>query len=204
MGRQVMTPINFYSSRALVHLFDTCYKMGVEDAIQVDDIYHCKEWAEEKYAPSTFSRVIHDYDMSWQEWKFRLSQLIRDGKFKILGIKFFDSITGYSTYLAVSLPIAMDFYLKGVKDYCSRPFSQDWVLFKSGNYYRWGKKKLVKESQDHIIREVAEFTFDRIRLDEPLYKAGHKDEFGRMGLSPGAYQNFYKELWRYTRVKENR
>lgn len=202
MARQVITPINYYSSRALVQLFDTCYKMGVEDAIQVNDVFRCQDWVEEKYKPSTFSRIIHNYDMSWQEWKFRLSGLVRDGKYKLLGVRFFDCITSYNGYYAASLPIAMDFYMKGIKDYCERPKSGEWVLFNSGSFNRWGKKKILKISQDDIIREVTEFSFDRIRLDEELHKSGRRDEQGRIGLSGNAYHNFYKELWRYTRVKE--
>lgn len=197
MARQTITPLNYYSARALIQLFDSCYQMGVEDAVSENDVFKCEQWVKEKYAPCTFSRITWGYDVSWQEWKFRLSQMIRAGQNRVLGTRFFDSISSYSSYYAAALPIAMDFYLQGIQDYCKRPNSNEWVLFKSKTYVRWGKNNTTKVNTDDVIREVTDFCFNRTRLDEALYKA--TDKQGKIALTHTAYNNFYRQLWAYTR-----
>ena len=68
MSEQIFVPINYYSARSLMRLFDACYKMGVRDAIEVGDVPSCLEFCDRMYAPECFGRVIYDYKYSWRVW----------------------------------------------------------------------------------------------------------------------------------------
>lgn len=223
MSEQIFAPINYYSARSLMRLFDACYKMGVRDAIEVGDVPTCLEFCDRMYAPECFGRVIYDYKYSWREWKFRLSQILYEGDSQTMlpkrGLKFFDCISGYKTYLACALPIAMDFYLWGIKDYCKYPNKDNLVKFEAKGYNLWGQK-VKKVAMDVFVRKVVEFCYDREKIDAVAIeerarvkeqaekgKAGRKAKDAKFvvmptGLSTMSYRNFQQEIWRNTRVKE--
>lgn len=207
-----------------MRLFDQCYKMGVKDGIDIGNESQCEEFCEKMYRAECFGRIIYDYEFSWREWKFRLSQLVyEDTKFRCLGLKYFECITSYASYLACVLPIAMDFYMKGLKDYALYPNSENWVKFNSKWFALWGKT-VRKSNSDEFLRFLTGFCYDRIRIDQAAieYKvarlnelreegvingAGRKSkdqkhEFIPKGLSRTSYENFQREIWRHTRVKE--
>ena len=196
MGRQTITPINFYSTRAMLRLFNTLYKLGVEDAIAISDIYECEEWINKHYAPMTFSRIVWGYDVTWQEWRYELSKKLKIDAFRKLGLRFLDCISSYGNYFSVVFPIAMDFYMQGIKDYCARPKEGDLAVFLASEYIRWGDKKLKKISMDEVVYEMQGFCFSRTRLDD----FDGKDEVGRIGISQRNYTQFSTELWRYSRA----
>lgn len=220
MSEQIFAPINYYSARSLMRLFDACYKMGVKDAIEIRDVAILKEFCEKMYAAETFGRVVNDYAYSWREWKFRLTQIIYEGNSNIMlpkrGLKFFDCINSYSNYYACALPVAMDFYLWGIKDYCKYPNSDNWIKFEDSYFSVWGQR-IKKESMDFFVRKVVEFCYDREKLDkiaseerlkeiEKIRKSDIKqrDKYVHIpkGLNRMAYMNFQQEIWRNTRVKE--
>ena len=220
MSEQIFAPINHYSSRSLMRLFDACYKIGVKDAIEVGDIPTCLEFCDKMYAPEKFGRIVKDYTYTWREWKFRLTQLLYDGDAQLMnarhGLRFFDCIGSYSGYIACALPVAMDFYLWGIKDYCKYPNPSNLVVFESNGYSLWGKS-IKRVSMDIFVRKVVEFCYDREKIDAIAIeerrnirgdgKVGRKSkdaEFIVMpkGLSVMAYRNFQQEIWRNTRTKE--
>lgn len=196
MARQTITPINFYSTRAIIKIFNTLYRMGVEDAHATSDIYGCQEWIEKHYAPMTFSRIVWGYDVTWQEWRFELTRLLKPSPFRQLGLRFFDCISSYGNYFSAVFPIAMDFYLQGIKDYCARPNQEDLAVFSDNEYNRWGVKKIEKTDMDSVVREIQGFSFARMRLDN--FKG--KDEQGRIAISERCYNQFSTEIWRYSKT----
>jgi hypothetical protein len=121
------------------------------------------------------------------------------------------------------MPIAMDFYMKGLKDYAEYPNSDNWVKFNSQSFMVWGKT-IRKSKMDEFLRFLTGFCFDRIRIDQAAieFKAerlaqkreeGTMDGVGRKkkgvafefiptGLTRTSYENFQREIWRHTRVKE--
>lgn len=224
MAREIYSPINYYSARSIMRLFDACYKMGVEDAIAVGNEFQCEEFCQKMLRAECFGRVINDFEYSWREWKYRLSLIVyEDVMYRRQGLKFFDCISNYSSYLACVLPIAMDFYMMGLKHYISYPNPANWVKFKSANFMVWGKT-LRKANMDEFIRFLTGFCYDRIRIDYEAIEArfkkveerkaqgvvgtagrkpkGYKFEVLPIGLSKTSYENFQKEIWRRTRVKE--
>lgn len=224
MAREIYVPINYYSSRALMRLFDKCYKMGVEDAIAIGNEMQCVEFCDKMYRAECFGRIVYDYEYSWREWKYRLSQIIyEDVMYRHQGLKYFECITTYGSYLACVMPIAMDFYMKGLKDYAEYPNSDNWVKFNSQSFMIWGKT-IRKSKMDEFLRFLTGFCFDRIRIDQAAieFKAerlaqkreeGTMDGVGRKkkgvafeflptGLTRTSYENFQREIWRHTRVKE--
>lgn len=207
MAKQTITPINYYSANAMVRLFNTLYKLGVEDAIAINDIYECEKWIEEHYAPMTFSRIVWGYDVSWLEWRFELTKLIEHDNFRKLGVRLLDCIGNYGTYFSAVFPIAMDFYIQGIKDYCSRPDDRDFARFIPFTFRKWGKKGLEKISIDDIVRDMQGYCFARARLDELKDEKGKqvvKDKQGRVRLTKRAYEQFALEIWRYTRNSSNK
>lgn len=200
MGRQTITPINFYSTRAMLRLFNTLYKMGVEDAVAISDIYQCEEWIKEHYAPMTFSRIVWDYNVSWQEWRYELSKMLKTDIFRKLGLRFLDCISSYGNYYSVVFPVAMDFYMKGIKDYCSRPKESDLAVFLATEYMRWGDKRLKKIDTDEVVYELQGFCFARTRVDN----FNGKDKQGRIAIPERCYTQFSTELWRYSRTQSKK
>lgn len=223
MSREIYTPINYYSARSLMWLFDNCYKMGVEDGISIGNEMQCVEFCEKMYRAEKFGRIVYDYEYSWREWKYRLSQMIyNDNKWRKQGLKYFDCVSYYGSYLACVMPIAMDFYMKGLKDYAEYPNRDNWVKFKSKSFMLWGKI-VRKSNMDEFIRFLTGFCYDRIRIDQEAIeykskrleekrlkgemdgvgrkKKGYEFEFIPTGLSRTSYENFQREIWRNTRVK---
>lgn len=223
MSREIFAPINYYSARGLMRLFDALYKLGVEDAISIGNESQCEEFCERMFAAEKFGRIINDFEYSWREWKYRLTQVVyEDVMYRKQCLKFFDCISSYSTYLACALPVAMDFYMKGLKDYVDYPNSDNWVKFKSKGFTLWGKTPR-KTNMDEFVRLITGFCYDRMRIDQEaieyrlkrlqeLRDQGEMDGVGRKkrnyikefiptGLSRTAYENFQMEIWRKTRVK---
>jgi hypothetical protein len=198
--------------------------MGIEDAIDIGDVPTCLEFCDRMYAPECFGRVVNDYKYSWREWKFRLSQIVfEDALYRKQGIKYFECITKYSSYIACVLPLAMDFYLRGIKDYCAYPNPTNKVKLLSQSFMIWGKV-VTKVAMDDFVRMLTGFCYDRIRIDDDAIQAklrqiderkemgvvvttgrkpkGYKIDVLPTGLSRTSYENFQREIWRNTRVKE--
>ena len=224
MSNLVYAPINYYSAQVLMDLFDACYKLGVKDAIEVDNEMRCVEFCEEMYSAETFGRIIHNYKCDWREWKFRLCQMMCDmDKYRVQGLKFFESICSYSNYLACALPISMDFYMLGIKDYCKNPNPSELIRFEHTPYTFWGYKGNRKLKRDDFVTVLTGFCYDRIRVDEAAIafresqikarrakeNEGKRGRFsgrrvgGPMGLSKAAYESFQSEIWRNTRRRSN-
>lgn len=219
---ELFSPINYYSARSLMRLFDQCYKMGIRDAIKVGDEAILGEFCDKMYAPEKFGRVIYDYTYSWKEWKFRLTQILYEGDSQTMmprrGLKFFDCVTKYSGYLACVFPVAMDFYLWGIKEYCKYPNPSNLVKFEEKGFQLWGQK-IKKVAMEDFVRKVTEFCYDREKIDlvaieaEASMKADRKAE-GKAGRKPKGYKYvtmpkglrsygiFNEEIWRHTRKKE--
>ena len=223
MAREIFTPINYYSARSLMRLFDSLYKLGVEDAISIGNESQCEEFCERMYKAECFGRIVNDYSYSWREWKYRLTQIVYDEvMYRKQGLKFFDCISSYSSYLACVMPISMDFYMKGLKDYAKYPNSQNWIKFKDKGFTLWGKVPR-KTNMDEFVRLLTGFCYDRIRIDQEAIeyrqkrigelrekgeirgvgrkKKGYVREFIPSGLSRTSYENFQLEIWKRTRVK---
>jgi hypothetical protein len=206
-----------------MRLFDALYKLGVEDAIAIGNESQCEEFCDRMYRAECFGRIINDFTYSWREWKYRLTQVVYDDvMYRKQCLKFFDCISSYSTYLACVMPIAMDFYMKGLKDYAKYPNSANWVKFKDKGFTLW-EKSPRKVTMDEFVRLLTGFCYDRMRIDQEaiefrlkrlqeLRDAGEisgggrkkKDyvrEFIPTGLSRTSYENFQMEIWKRTRVK---
>lgn len=187
-------------------LFDQCYKMGIEDAIDINDDIACNDFVARMYAPMKFGRIVHSYEVDWREWKFMLTQLVhRNVRFRQMGIKYFDGIVSYGNYLTCALPIAMDFYLQGIKDYVKFPRKGNFIRFRDKCFMRWGDK-LRKATMDDFVRDVTQFCYERTHLESEAYEAMmSKDKRERYkgvrGLSRAAFMSFQSDIWKYTRVK---
>lgn len=224
MSEQIFLPINYYSARSLMRLFDQCYKLGVKDAIEVSDESICNEFCEKMYGPEKFGRLTNQHDYSWREWRFRLTQFFWAPENQIphhkMGLKFFDCIGVYRGYIACALPVAMDFYLWGIKDYCGNPIPSNVYEFENRPFNLWGKK-IKKSNMEFFVRKVIEFCYDREKIDavaieykesviaerRERVKASLKPQDRKCfylpnGLSISSYRNFQSEIWRHTRVKE--
>ena len=223
MAKKVYAPINNCSAVLLMDLFDACYKMGVKDAIDVDNEMQCAEFCEEMYSTEAFGRIIYSFRYDWREWKFRLCQMVCDlDRFRAQGLRYFESMGSYNNYIACALPIAMDFYMMGIKDYCKKPNPIDLVRFEHTPYSFWGQTGGRKTTRDDFVTVLTGFCYDRIRLDEAAIaqreqrmrtlRAQAEGKRGRftgktvkmpVGLSRSCYESFQSEIWRYTRKRAN-
>lgn len=224
MSTVVYKPINTSSARGLMALFDACYKMGVEDAIEINDDIQCTEFCDKMYGAEKFGRITLDYEYDWREWKFRLCQMVCTlDKSRTQCLRFFETLTTYNNYLACALPIAMDFYLMGIRDYAKHPFHEGWVKFENTPYTLWNYNGSRALKIQDFVRILTNFCYDRIRLDEVAIetkrknldeqrrKKGAKGFRGRIcgmyrgpsGLSRSSYETFQREIWRHTRSQSS-
>lgn len=197
MSKKMYTPINYYSARSIIRLYDYLYKKGVSDAISVDDEYRCRDFLAKMCKPRSFGFVTLPYGFTWSEWKFHLSKMIYDkGLYRKLGLAFLDCIFSYSNYMACSLAIAMDFYKKGISDYLDNPIPSQFEIFNNHLYMQWGVK-LKRRKEDEVMRDVIEMCYSRSHTDNDYSYPAYE-----RGLSGQAFETYQKELWRHTRKKQ--
>lgn len=176
--------INRRTARQTFRFFDACYRQGVLDAYNIDDEEKCKDFVNRMKSPKKFSLLYVDYDMTWQEWRAILFRWCITERLIIFADEVLNRIKTYSGYLSVFLPIAMDFYCKGILDFVAYPNPTKIVKFKSTKRIYW--KTFTKISAMEFVSDVQLFSFERIRID-----ATDEDN----GLNKTNYESFCHVVW---------
>lgn len=170
---------------ALVRLFDTMYRMGVMDAYQVNSEGECADFVERTKEPGVFGRVIDGHTMDCNEWQLTLIMEARKQSMHGAMYRYFNRMKIYGqNYLSVLLPIAQDFYNKGLQDYTDSPDAVSLAIFNDKSR-TWWSKKLRKVSIFEYIEQIQLFCFERRRSDEEsgskkALKKGYYDIFAKV------------------------
>lgn len=178
--------------KSLTHLFHRVYKQGILDAIDQNDLFKCKEFVSEMRQTCTFG-FLDTPKMDWREWRFHLIRLGMDTPYGPSCTQYLSLALNYTGYPAVVFPIAMDFYLEGVKDFCQYPNPAILQDFLKRKFPKWGKPRRLKRVRTSIdiVLEAQAYCFERANLDKHE-NGGTKHN----GLTRSAYVNFSNDIWR--------
>lgn len=145
------------------NLFWQCYRMGVNDAYQVDDAALCKERLAACDAPGVFVRVNSDWRLEWKEWVHEITKIALE----VNRYSFFEDFKARagryrSNYLSLFYLMMFEMYCLGVKDYNSQPSACDILMFNHSKNKMWwvfqGRTRILKNRdlklriEDIIIR----------------------------------------------------
>jgi len=170
---------------ALIRLLDTMYRMGVMDAYKVNSDGECADFVEKTKEPGVFGRVIDGHTMDCNEWQLTLIVEARKQSMQGAMYRYFNRMKIYrQNYLSVLLPIAQDFYNKGIQDYNANPNAVSLVIFNDRSR-TWWSKKLKKVSIFEYIEQIQLFCFERKHSDEEsgskkALKSGYYDIFAKV------------------------
>lgn len=173
--------------KPLLRLFDHYYKKGVKDAMDMRDECYCLSFSERMRAAKTFGFLDTPYVLSWKEWRFYAYPECRIARLNIAA-PILDGIKTYTGHIAAILPMLMEFYLKGIRDWCASPLNGNWALFKNRTYARWGDK-IRYPAWDAVIDDLQIMIIDRFHLEE-----GSEDALPRQ-----AFDNLAEVIWKLTR-----
>jgi hypothetical protein len=173
--------------KPLLRLFDHYYKKGVKDAMDRGDDFFCRDFTERMRSAKTFGFLDTPYILNWKEWRFYAYPECRMAKLNSAA-PILDGIKTYTGYIAAVLPMLMEFYLKGIKDWCDYPISGNWARFYNRPYSRWGAK-VTFPSWDAVMDDLQIMIIDRFHLEEE----------SENGLSRLAFDSLAEVIWRLTR-----
>lgn len=171
---------------ALIRLFDTMYRMGVMDAYKVNSEGECADFVERTKEPGVFGRVTDGRTMDSNEWQLTLIVEARKQSMQGAMYRYFNRMKIYrQNYLSVLLPIAQDFYNRGIEDYNANPKAVSLAIFNDKSR-TWWSKNLKKVSIFEYIEQIQLFCFARKHSDA---ESGSKK-----ALKKGYYDIFVKVM----------
>lgn len=171
----------------LLRLFDHYYKKGIYDAMNRQDDFFCRDFMERMRAPKAFGFLDTPYVLTWKEWRFYAYPECRMNKLNSAA-PILDGIKTYTGHVAAILPMLMDFYLKGIKDWLEYPNGSNWVRFYNRPYARWG---------DKIRFPIWAAVLDDLQL--MMIDRSHLESEAQNGLSPLAFDTLSEVIWKLTR-----
>ena len=184
--------INLKSYPQIVRLFDFIYKKAIMDCIDRDDVYACKEFVKERRSNKGYGMIEFEYEMTWREWKNTLYFFCLKKRLNMVAL-ILDYINSTSTYYAVILPVAMEFYLKGVEDYIDCPYEDDYLRFSESPREVWGKPS-EPHTERRMMDDMLQMVMNRrhYRFKDPIKKA----QAELKEPSPTCYDTFTECMWR--------
>lgn len=178
---------------AFIRLLDTMYRMGVMDAYKVNDEGECADFIKKTKEPGVFGRVIGGYTMDCNEWQLTLIVEARKKSMHGAMYLYFNRMKKYGqNYLSVLLPIAQDFYNKGLQDYNDNPNAVSLAIFYDKKR-TWWSKNLRKISIFEYIEQIQQTCFARKRSDE---------EYGGKKALKGSYYDIFVKVISTLTLKE--
>lgn len=178
--------INRQTCKMMMKLFDVCFKKGVQDAFEADNEQWCQEFIEERREKLDFSLLDVRDSYDWKEWRIIIARWCRYTHNLKLCPEYLDRVYAENFYWSI-FPIAMDFYILGVKEWLEYPNPHNLELFKFTHNEHWKpmpRKNLQKMDTNDKVGYVQEFAYDRERLDPN---------------ANGKYISFAQEVWAFTR-----
>lgn len=177
------TASDYKISRAI---FSASYKSGLIDAEDYGDEYYLKPFEEDVSKPGVYGRInsYERYDI--EGWRIQILLFphcqYRDVR-KFLLVPF-----DKNALVSVVYPLAMDFYLLGVKDYFTNPTIHDFGYLDNRRFERWTKDGLETLGKDELLSFVQIFSYNRKMIDKQ--KHTRKDH-----LTLSQYELFAMRFW---------
>lgn len=178
--------VNWFSCRAILWLFDDCYKWGVQDAAEVENQALCEEYINKYRAPGVFGRVTYGYTVDWREWTLTLSHQSRLRSYSGAMSKYFNMMGRFgANYLSTMIVAAQEIYIQGLIDYNKKPNKTKISVFMDRPKVVWGHT-LQPWHPRIMIEDVQMMLYKRLHLEEEF---GYKPQLKRK-----QYLNFISSL----------
>ena len=174
-------------ARGLITLYNAMYKLGVMDAEQVGSDGICEEFSEQVRVPTVYGRVTDGYTMSQKEWCATLMRISAKWRVNDDCQRFLAQSFCNNTYFTCALPIAQEFYIKGMEDFNAYPHIHDFTNFDNSKMERWTRNGIVSWTRKEIFIELQMLCFQRQRIDN--------DSDDRKALKGKRYEWFASDLW---------
>lgn len=160
----------------MISLLDWSYRLGVNNAYQANDEGLCRAFIEKTSQPGMYGFITDDYNVGVLEWQLRLTKEARLTSMFGSMYQYFGRMGRFGqNYLSVFLPIAQDFYNKGVQDYCAAPYACDMARFNSARRVWWSPKGLLNVKPREYVETIQLMCFDRQRRDSAYLEENAAD-----------------------------
>ncbi|MCM1216529.1 MAG: hypothetical protein NC209_03955 [Alistipes sp.] len=195
---QASTVVDRSVANMLIRLFAVSYKLGVNDAFAASDEGLCRQHVEQTQQPGYFGRVGDDISHDALYWQIKLKEAVyRSGFYEPL-CRYLRNMGRYGhNYLSVALPIAQEFYNRGLTDYCKAPGGCEIALFNDANKAWWTAKGPRNVKTEEYVEQVQLMTFQRQHIDEggdpkKVLKSRHYELFRRcIGMALASRESYY-------------
>lgn len=172
---------------SMIRLLDAVYKMGVSDAYKINNEGECMNFIEETSVPGVFGRAVNGYRMDWREWQLTLTAEARRKSLYGAMFRYFMRMKRYGeNYLSVILPVAQEFYNKGLSDYHQNPVVVFLEIFYDKKKVWWTRKGFKRVKTSEYIETMQMMCFDRMRID--------MENPGKTALNENYYDIFIKAI----------
>lgn len=166
----------------LLRVFDMCYKMGVNDACDVDDSGLVSECINRLNNPGIFGRVNDDTSTEWIYWQLTLrAEIHKDILYKGIYAPFERYINNAGrinkNYFGVAYDVAKYFYIRGLEDW-ELSHTRDLSIFNSKSKLLLLPNGLVKNWKPaDMISEAQMYCFQLIKIHSewPNKRVTHTD-----------------------------
>lgn len=181
------------SAPEIIRLLDYCYKRGVVDASEVEDDLAVQDWYDETIDSGKYGLVgSPDEECDWKRWRFFLLRWCRENRLSSLGFDYIDGVRRARGFEFLIIPMAMRFYLFGVKEWLDYPNPSLIGMFKAKPKFRWSPsvpQQMKNMTKDDFISLIQEF----------IYELRNKPMEGMKDVAPRAMDNFEYAMWQMTR-----
>lgn len=162
-------------AQQMVRMFDGLYRQGVTDCISLEDEGRCREFLEATAEPGVYGLLTDDYYITPIEWQLRLQMIAGRISLKSPMYKLFCRMGNVVTnWLGCFLPLASDFYRKGIKDALNYGSKVDLAMLNSKTKV-WITEKGLTNVDNHLYKqEIQQMCYNRQRA-ERAFMDGYKD-----------------------------
>ncbi len=162
-------------AQQMVKMLDELYRQGVNDCIAAEDDGRCREFLEATAQPGTYGLLTDGYYIGPKEWQLRLMVIAGRISLKSPMYRLFCRMGNYQTnYLGCFLPLACDFYRKGIQDILAYEHLFDATIFNIKTRVWVTSKGIRKASNDEFQNEIQQMCFNRKRAEQAFIE-GYKD-----------------------------
>lgn len=180
----------------MVSLLDFCYRLGVNHAYAQNDEGLAREFIDKHAETGVYGFLTDEGNVSVLEWQLRLTKEARLTSMYGSMYQYFNHMGRFAcNYLSCFLPIAQDFYNKGVKDYYDAPDGCDIAQFNDARRVWWSQKGLLKVVAREYVEEIQLMCFERQRRDT-AYLEEHRGNYKatKVALIPIRYDWFIRAV----------
>jgi hypothetical protein len=194
--------INYQTIPAILALFDSCYKRGVVNAFQIDDVNAAQRFVSDMRKPSLyatlcdtdiFGRLSEGRRYTFEKWRVLLAVWCR-GQLRSKTInQYLETAVNERTCNGVIYPLCMDFYLQGIYHYSNNPLTDLTVFAHTKNAMllpsKTGKRPFKIRTPDDWLHEIQVLCMERAEMED------ERTDEDKVRVAKKSYDNFAQLAW---------